>query len=443
IQAKAQLLQTTGATWSVPVRDNTNGNALYVLAGSLTNSGTADSVRDLNAPSGSNGVDFTSERTAGPFAILDEILDSLQLVESVAPTQAFPDFQVFWSVNNVPADGEIADGEINSSSFTTGSSVGNVPTILILGDMESDTDEYDEHVVTHEFGHYFETLVSRSDTIGGSHSLSSILDSRLAWSEGWANAVAAMITDDPIYIDSNFGSNGGFAFNVELNSLGQTAGSNGWYGEASIQSIVYDIFDSANDGADTISAGFAPIFNTFSDPDFLESDAPITIFSWIDVLRTQPGISATAIDALLSVQDINGVGPFGDGETNDGGIPSGLPVVQTVTIGGGPIEICSTDDEGTFNNLGVRTLIRLNVATAGNLTFTMERVSGDFGRDPDFLIFAQGDFVNIADSAATDIEQEVIFLSPNDYIIEALDFNNLDLPDSGTAGDACYDFSVN
>ncbi|MEL6324468.1 MAG: hypothetical protein AAFQ84_09605, partial [Pseudomonadota bacterium] len=70
IQAKAQLLQTTGATWSVPVRDNTNGNALYVLAGSLTNSGMSDSVRDLNAPSGSNGFDFTSERTAGPFAIL-------------------------------------------------------------------------------------------------------------------------------------------------------------------------------------------------------------------------------------------------------------------------------------------------------------------------------------------------------------------------------------
>jgi len=67
------------------------------------------------------------------------------------------------------------------------------------------------HVIVHEWGHYFEHNLSRLDSLGGLHSLSDKLDPRLAFSEGWSNALAAIVTEDPNYKDSfGIGQSGGF-----------------------------------------------------------------------------------------------------------------------------------------------------------------------------------------------------------------------------------------
>ena len=39
--------------------------------------------------------------------------------------------------------------------------------IYVLGAADNDTDEYDQHIVAHEFQHFLEDQVSRSDTPGG------------------------------------------------------------------------------------------------------------------------------------------------------------------------------------------------------------------------------------------------------------------------------------
>ena len=54
------------------------------------------------------------------------------------------------------------------------------------------TDEYDDHVVVHEWAHYFEANFSRSDSIGGDHASDNVLDIRLAFGEGFGNAYSAM-----------------------------------------------------------------------------------------------------------------------------------------------------------------------------------------------------------------------------------------------------------
>ena len=72
----------------------------------------------------------------------------------------------------------------------------------MLGKENVDTDEYDEHVLTHEFQHYLQNLTSRDDTMGGPHSLGEKLDMRLAFSEGYANAFSGMSLGDPVYRDS-------------------------------------------------------------------------------------------------------------------------------------------------------------------------------------------------------------------------------------------------
>src|SRR5690606_40072898 len=52
--------------------------------------------------------------------------------------------------------------------------VGDV--IYLLGAENVDTDEFDTHVILHEWAHYFEKALSRTDTIGGMHQYADYLD---------------------------------------------------------------------------------------------------------------------------------------------------------------------------------------------------------------------------------------------------------------------------
>jgi hypothetical protein len=436
IQARARLQSPAAGQYDFTVRDNTSGNAIYLLQGSLTSSGTANSTRNLNAPSGWGGAGYTGTRAAAPFALLDTILTTIAAIDAVAPGTIFDTGQVFWSVNNRASDGSVAAGEIGTSSFTF---IGGVPTILVLGNANNDTDEYDRHVIVHEFGHYVEATQSRNDSTGGPHSLTQRLDPRLAFSEGWCNAFSGMVLADPVYRDSSGANQStGFSINVENN----TYATSGWYAEGSVQSIVYDVFDSASDGVDAISAGFGPVYSARLNPSIMRNGtAPTTIFSYIEALKAAPGVSASAVDLLRVAQNINGTGVDGAGETNDGGIATSLPVLRTLTIGAGPQVICSVDDAGTQNKLGNRTLLRLPVPAPQSVTLTMTRVSGASGRDPDFIVSLRG--VDVAQGFGTgvDAETETASLAAGDHVVEAYDFLNIN--DAGPSGDACYNLTAN
>ena len=431
IRARAQLLETTAATWDVIVRDNTNGDADYVLDGALSSSGAANSTRNLNADAGWGGTSYTGVRAAAPFAILDVIYDAKTLINNAAPGTTFPTLQVYWSPNNRAASGDIANGEVGTTSYRrTG---GGLPTILVLGNANNDTDEYDRHVMAHEYGHYFEDQLGRTD-----NSISERLDPRVAMSEGWGNAFSGMVEDDPIYRDSGGAMQAsGFSFSVESNAVGAT----GWFSEGSVQSVIYDLFDSNVDASDTISAGFTPIFTSLTDPAYINDAAATTIFAFLTSFRANSSISDSDIDALANSQDINGTDSFGAGETNNGGNPQVLPVFKTLTVGGVPVTVCSVDDAGTNNKLGNYDFIRLSIATTGTYTLTMSRISGPAGRDPDFFVHQADNLIDIADSTAVDTESLTRNLPADDYWISVLDFFNID-DSAGTPGDVCYNFTA-
>lgn len=435
IQARSRMQGPSGL-FDFTVRDNTSGNAVYLLTGGLLDSGGANSTRNLNAPSGWGGASYTGTRAAAPFALLDTILTSIEAVNAVAPGTSFETAQVFWSVNNRSASGSVANGEIGSTSFTR---ISGVPTILVLGNANNDTDEYDQHVIAHEFGHYVEDTQSRNDSIGGPHSLSQRLDPRLAFSEGWSNAFSGIVLGDPVYRDSSgAGQSTGFRFSVESN----TFSASGWYGEGSVHSIVYDVFDSAPDGADAISAGFGPVYRARLNPAIIRNGtAPTTIFSYIEALKAEAGVSAAAVDALRLAQNINGAGVDGAGETNDGGIPTSLPVLRPLTIGAPPIVICSVDDAGTENKLGNRTLMSMPVGSSRSVSLAMTRISGATGRDPDFIVSLRGVDIARALSTVAEMETRTVSLSAGDHVVEGYDDRNIS--DAGPSGDACYNFSAN
>src|SRR5690606_24529964 len=121
---------------------------------------------------------------AAPFAILDTVYRTKELIRTAAPTAQFPELNLYWSRINrseVDENGVAVlcpdDGAIVSSLYLSGQGVDDCNQTLpegiyVLGDYGNgggDTDEFDAHVIAHEFGHYFEDRFSRSDSLGGSH----------------------------------------------------------------------------------------------------------------------------------------------------------------------------------------------------------------------------------------------------------------------------------
>lgn len=438
VRVRSELVQVTGAVWNIQVLDNTNANAIYVLNGGLASSGETNTTRNLNAASGWGTVSYTSARAAAPFAILDGIYETVTDIAAVDNDVVFPDLQVLWSINNRAASGSVAAGEIGTSSYTRAN---GIPTIRILGDADSDTDEYDTHVVVHEFGHYFEDQLSRSDSVGGRHSQSDRLDPRLALSEGFGNAFSGMILDDPVYRDSlGVSQANGFSINVEDNVYPTI----GWYSEASVQSILYDIYDSDDDGADTISAGLEPIYTAFTDPDYIENENFTTIFQFIDRVRDEASVDGTVLDAMAIAQDINGAGPVGGGETNTGGRAQFLPIFKKAPVNGASITVCSTAINGDRNKLGVREFIMVNIPVAGSVTMTATKTTGTATvTDPDFNVWEDGRLFStpdrVADSGVADTETWTGPLDARTYAVEFYDFNNFQ---TATAADSCFNFAV-
>jgi len=132
IRARAEMIQTTGPTWDVSVIDNTSGDALYALNGSLASSGTVDSVRNLNAASGWGGSSYTGTRAAAPFAILNPIYDALQQMAAIDPDVVFPPNQFGWSINNRASNGNPANGDISTSSYVGNGRVNTQELIALI-----------------------------------------------------------------------------------------------------------------------------------------------------------------------------------------------------------------------------------------------------------------------------------------------------------------------
>lgn len=309
VRVYAQMLDSNApGTWNFQVVDNTSGGALYAMDGSTINSAANISNHNLNAASGWGGSSYTATRTAAPFAILDSIYSAFQKVLAVDSAVVFPTLKINWSVNNVAAAGDKAAGQITTSHF-------DGSAIYLLGQANSDIDEYDRHVVIHEWAHYFEKNFSRSDSIGGSHSINSTLDIRLAFGEGFGNAYSGIASGDSVYRDASGASQAtGFSFDVSSSNCQKP----GWYSECSVQSLLYD-FNS--------QISFLAIYNVMTGEQ-KNTSAVTSIFSFVKALKDNNSASVSIINSLVGGQDIDIITDiYGDSErTNNPGDTNQLPV---------------------------------------------------------------------------------------------------------------------
>jgi hypothetical protein len=436
LRVKAQMLQTSTASWNFRVIDNTAGGALYALTSSVFNTGADNLVLDLNAASGWAGTAYTATRAAAPFAILDSVYDAFRKVLAENATTQFPALNLNWSVNNVDSSGNVAIGQIGTSYFLDNE-------IFILGAANSDTDEYDDHVVIHEWGHYFEYNFSRADNIGGSHSLGDVLDIRVAFGEGFGNAYSAIASDDPIYADANGPLQAsGFTINMEANCPGVDT-NRGWYSECSVQSILYDLYDGVTGDADALTMGFTPLYNVLVNQQ-KNTPAMTSIFSFIHALKQNNTSSVTDINALLEAQSIDGsllTDIYGSGQvTNNSGSADALPVYKLATVGGAAVNVCSSSEFQVYNGYEVSRFIKFNLPGPQSLLITaVKTASTGTGRDPDLVLYRNGAQIAIAETTVLNSETlSVSNLSAGDYVLELYDYGNRDTG----VGSTCYNVTL-
>jgi len=460
IRAKAQMTKTgTAPTWDFKVLNNTNSDALYVLDGSFADSGTAASTRNLRAASGWNGTTYVDDnRAAAPFAILDTAYQAQQLVLTAVPTTAFPALSLFWSSKNTSSDSFCPDtGNILTSvyfGFNAGDTDDCSPTkqpgvdgIYILGDFASgagDTDEFDQHVIAHEFGHYLEDRFSRTDSIGGNHSIGDLLDLRVAFGEGWGDAFSGMALNDPVYKDSQSGVNAQSGFNLDADN-GVQKGS---YSEASVFQFLWDVFDGGTEAGDTVSLGFTPIWNVFIGAEKTTS-ALTSIYSFSSALIASNSASTSGIRALLNREQIFGTDEFATGETNFAGktIPPNTldPLYTTITLNSS-VQVCGTRDFGTNNKLGNRRFLKLDLATsrALQITATGPASAAPVAADPDIGLWGRGFIDRSEAESVTEIFNTAV-LPVGTYIVEVGEFTHTDpsnVPNSSRRGDTCMTVTV-
>lgn len=433
IRAKAQMQKTGAApTWDFKVLDNNNADALYVLDGSASSTGTANSTRNLRATSGWGTTSYTGTRAAAPFAILDTVYRAKELVVTGSANAVFPALNLYWSTVNKPTDGAFctSNGDIGTTFYTGGgTAAGNctpggdlLAGIYVLGDfVQGDTDEFDQHVISHEFGHYIEDRFSRSDSIGGTHGSADRLDLRVAFGEGWGNAYSAMVLADPVYRDSSAGIASESGFNLETDNMAVE----GWFSEFSVGEVLWDLFDTVADAGDQVSLGFPPIFAVLTGAQ-KDTDALTSIFSFATALRAANGTQAAGINALLTGEAISGSDAFGTGEANPGGSSTALPIYQDVVP---QMIVCSSGGDDSRNKLGYRRFVRLNVPTATAVTITVTGVVDPANQgsvaatDPDIYVYRRGAVVAFSEATGSTETISQQPLAAGLHIVEVYDYD--------------------
>jgi hypothetical protein len=292
-----------GASWDVRVVDNTQNRSQYVMTSLSSYSGAATGIdftlrTTFNASSG-----VYTARDSAPFALLDTILREIELVCQSDAGVALPLVYVNWSPANVPEDPGTDDadndgtldgkeqGKIATSHYTVESvSSVNRPNLYILGKEDLDTDEFDDHVVAHEFGHYLEDQLYRSDSIGGSHSIDHSLDPRVAFGEGYGNAISGMTFNNPVYVDTSDNDQAtGYSMNV---SVAPSTLSRGIYSERSAQYFLWSLFTSRGAKYDRIHTVLAA--------DHTATPAMTTLLSFASYYRSRFGALAENVGTLWS-----------------------------------------------------------------------------------------------------------------------------------------------
>lgn len=297
LYVRVLALTSTNAGSTIAIR-NHSGDA-YAITRSLDG---AEGELNLNM---AIGVENT---IAGVFNMLDVFTNASLFLNSLS-TMALPELGIYWQ----PASSQY--GTYFCPSMYKGGSCPQGKGIYILGGSSSggDTDEFDDDVLMHEYGHYVELSLGAKDSPGGTHYLTdNDHDLRLAWSEGWGgffpialktwlrktNDVRLSTTDglaDSYFIDT-YGSFASISINM--------AAPNAWFCPGGIDCFIYSSSEIAV--ANILSKlqdeyGVEAVWNVYANYMAHSTSAPATLETFWDGWKQQRAPAATELGVVNSI----------------------------------------------------------------------------------------------------------------------------------------------
>ena len=243
-------------------------------------------TRDIDDPRDSSDIEIVdTSRVSGAFNILDAVQQGNALVAQADAQLVPPPLTIYWSErNNEAVLARLTGGQIRTTFFNLSTN-----TAYVLGDRNSDSDEFDDSVILHEYAHMLAARFSRDDSPGGLHVLGDLLDPRVAWSEGWANFFAAAVRGTSVFVDSK-GLGVGLRYDLEENV--PVGDRQGYWSESSVHGLLWDLFDANEDNGDTVEVPFASIWKAFTE---LRNDRFVYLPFFLEHFMEQnPGL----VDAL-------------------------------------------------------------------------------------------------------------------------------------------------
>lgn len=243
---------TAGVVYNAEVRNNTSANAVYTSI-------TATVPRTLPADALPVNLDVPMGAAAEAFNAFDcaiwafDYIAAIDALAGLPPLAPLPQVILFWE-----------PGSVAGTFFDPGTNR------VFLRGIVADDDGFDDDIVLHELGHFVSVNWSSDDSPGGFHSITDLLDPRLAWSEGWAHYFSSVVrafanSRKPLqpgppnpYFDPwtqvDVFSFGNSFFDLEAPSFPtQTITDRN---ELAVAAGVWDVFDGVNEAPfDTIGAG--------------------------------------------------------------------------------------------------------------------------------------------------------------------------------------------
>jgi hypothetical protein len=421
VRVKAALADGPQQSTVVEVYDNTLGGQ-WALDGPTLSTSAETMERNVHANSGWTGTAYVeAQRASGVFAILDTIYTNIQKIRAIDSTAVFSRLTVYWSPKNVSFRGDIRLGQVGNTHYINYLDASGVKqhAIFLLGKAENNTDEFDRHVISHEFAHYLQDVFSRDDSIGGRHTLSNErLDMRLAFSEGWGNAWAAIALEDKT-VTNTMEAGGAQGWSIDV-SAGD-AKNPGWFSEFSVGKVFFDLNANA-------AIGLKPLWATMRTR-MTSSPALSSVHAFaFGLAQNNPGISEVLTTLLGNQKIALPTDAYGTGESNVGSpeIEDLKPLyLNYAGLGSTLSGICvgnAADPNRSGNKLGEHRYVRL-VLPAGQRTILVAKDAATLAAtNPDLKLYKSSGLIGYLAEPWEDIEGGKIDITTSqEYVLSITD----------------------
>ncbi len=326
----------------------------------------------VTAPDGwdaSTGKLVDADRIAAPYELLAYAAFEAQTVSAAAGGAPVRPLTILWSVANkgglaAPPDnydqGTVtgsggfyspAHGSIDASGTAAGKNVAE-DYIFLSGDQMTEAMDIYPTVMTHEMGHFAQALYSTSQSPGGNHSYDDYEDFTLAWVEGSASGISALVMNSPkqnrlAYVSGEI-IVGIFDISDNTISGNPQPWPIGWYQESTTTAMMWAAYDPAGSMRLSAAASLAPMFlDSWNQGPYLNS---IWAYSYL-LKQANPSVAA-ALDIWSTAHNVvtagNDVWGTIEAHTGNRTAQESLPPYTTISIGQ-TVQVCSVGAPLEYN----------------------------------------------------------------------------------------------